>query len=129
MKKLIVHMGAHRCASSATQAFLRRNRATIAHHMCIMLRDDLTAEKHGIAMNRFHRYRWWHPARRREVAATMRAIKALPEDTILVSEENLMGIMPGHQGQGFYPGFDGFCAALSRLSRVADVHPRLVVRR
>lgn len=129
MKKLIVHMGAHRCASSATQAFLRRNRADIEPHMCLMLRDDLAAGKHGIAMNRLYDYRAWHLARRAEVAATRKAIAAVSQDSILVSEENLMGLMPGHLGAGFYPGFERFCAALGRLAGVAEIHPRLIVRR
>jgi hypothetical protein len=129
MKKLIVHMGAHRCASSATQAFLRRNSADILPHMCLMLRDDLTALKHGIAMTRFYDYRFWHLGRRAEVTATRKAIAAMPQDSILVSEENLMGLMPGHLGAGFYPGVERFCAALSKLAGVAEIHPRLVVRR
>ncbi len=129
MKKLIVHMGAHRCASSATQAFLRRNCPDFVQDVSIILRDDLTAGRHGLAMTRFHDYRPWHPARRRELAATRKAIGTISQDTILVSEENLMGIMPGHRGHGFYPGFGRLCAALARLRCVAEVHPRLVVRR
>ncbi|WP_417450877.1 hypothetical protein [Kordiimonas sp.] len=129
MKKLIIHMGAHRCASSATQAMLRRNRAEIEQQMCMILRDELKAEAYGVAMNRFYRYRWWHPARRAEVASTARAIRQVEQNTILVSEENLMGIMPGHQGYGFFPDFRYFTQALAMLDKVAEVHPRLIVRR
>ena len=130
MKKLIVHMGAHRCASSATQALLRRNRADIeASGVALLLRDELVAETHGVAMNRFYDYRFWHPLRRRDVAVTRRALAHIPQDTVLVSEENLMGIMPGHLRAGFYSGFGPFCQALAVLKRDVEVHPRLVVRR
>ncbi|WP_262690819.1 hypothetical protein [Kordiimonas aestuarii] len=129
MKKLIVHMGAHRCASSATQALLRRNCAEIERKVCLVLRDDLRAEAHGIAMNRFHAYRWWSPVRRAEVSRTIRAVEQVEQNTILVSEENLMGVMPGHRGQGFFPGFRHLTRALARLDPVAEVHPRLIVRR
>ena len=129
MKKLIVHMGAHRCASSATQAFLRRNCAENVRDVRIVLRDDLLSRTDGFAMTRFYRNRPWHPAYWQDMASTRAAIKACPQDVIVISEENLMGLMPGHEGAGFYPGFANLCRALAKLESVAEVHPRLVVRR
>ncbi|WP_020401391.1 hypothetical protein [Kordiimonas gwangyangensis] len=129
MKKLIVHMGAHRCASSATQAFLRRNCAENVRDVRIVLRSDLLARTDGFAMTGFYRNRPWHPAYWRDMASTRAAIKACPQDMIVVSEENLMGLMPGHEGAGFYPGFANLCRALAKLRSVAEVLPRLVVRR
>ncbi|WP_417462493.1 hypothetical protein [Kordiimonas sp.] len=130
MKKLIVHMGAHRCASSATQALLRRNRGEIeAHNVALYLREDLASEVQKMAVNRLYEYRFWKPSSQMAVARISATLATLPADTILISEENLMGIMPGHLGHGFYEKFDQFCRALSRLKKAAEVHPRLIVRR
>lgn len=130
MKKLIIHMGAHRCASSATQALLRRNRGEIeAQGVALFLREDLAENAQKLAVNRLYEYRFWKPSSQMAVARTSATLATLDAHTVLISEENLMGIMPGHLGHGFYEKFDGFCRALSRLQKTVEVHPRLIVRR
>jgi len=123
-------MGAHRCASSATQALLRRNRGGIeAQGVALFLREDLAENAQKMAVNRLYEYRFWKPGSQLAVARTSATLATLSAKTILISEENLMGIMPGHLGHGFYGKFAGFCQALSKLSKTVEVHPRLIVRR
>ncbi len=132
MKKLVIHMGAHRCGSTAIQSMLRRERATLADNgVRVHLRADM-AER-GMDFRRLHRYRsvnpLWH-AKLQDIASRLAAVT---EDTLLASEENLMGTMPAVRGNGFYPHFDRLVRGLAKLDattgKIIQIAPRLVVRR
>ncbi|MCJ9430714.1 hypothetical protein [Kordiimonas marina] len=130
MKKLTVHMGAHRCASSAIQALLRKKRADLAAGgVALFLREDMEAPDAAVDLRGLYRGGRWPFGRKGGLAKIADAIEALPENHVLVSEENLTGTMPGLYDDAFYPGFATFAGALAALGDRVDMAARMVVRR
>lgn len=132
MKKLVLHLGAHRCGSTAIQTLLRReNDALKQASIGVFLRADMTAG--GFDLRRLHRYRHANPLWRSKLKKTARSIEAMPEQTLIVSEENIMGTMPGVRGNQFYPYFSNLVQSLAKLAELTKepmtIAPRLVVRR
>lgn len=126
MVKIIVHMGLHRTATTTLQINLRQMRGSV-ENTSLVLREDMV--RHGaLDMRRWHRAGFWHHARSAEKRFFKAALK-LGTDTVIVSEENLVGTMPGVVPGDFYSRFSVFVEKLVSLSRYADVYPRLVVRR
>ncbi|TNE62378.1 MAG: hypothetical protein EP335_12350 [Alphaproteobacteria bacterium] len=130
MKQLIVHMGAHRCASSAVQALLRRNRATLeAAGVALFLRADMEEADARVDARGLFRASWRNPTALWRAHRFRQAVMALPHDRIVISEENLIGTMPGQYDGLFYPGFSRFLNALVPLGAQLDLVPRMIVRR
>jgi hypothetical protein len=57
------------------------------------------------------------------------ALRRLPGHTLVVSEENMLGLMPGHSGDGFYAAHARGLKSIALFSRVFDTSVRWVVRR
>ncbi len=130
MKKVIVHAGFHRCASTAIQSLLLRRRAEIeATGTRLLLRDDLMTGFFGQSVRLLYRHRQYLPQAQVRLARARTGLKASRADTILISEENLVGMMPGLFSHRFYPSLAHFIRALALLSRSVEIHPRFVVRR
>lgn len=130
MKKVIVHAGLHRCASTAIQSLLERRRTDIeAAGTRLLLRDDLMTVFFGQSIRLLYRYRRYLPQAQVRLARARAGLKAARADTTLISEENLIGMMPGLFSHRFYPNLPYFIRALALLSRSVDIHPRFVVRR
>ncbi len=132
MKKLVLHLGAHRCGSTAVQTLLRRESKALADAgVRVFLRNDMVAGK--LDLRRLHRFRALNPLWRSKLKKTAAFIEATPERILIASEENLMGTMPAVRGHGFYPHFDKLGRSLVCLSDLmrgtVSIEPRLVVRR
>lgn len=132
MKRLILHLGAHRCGSTALQSLLARERKAIAEAgAAVILRAD--TEAGGLNLRRLHRYRAQNPFWRLKLRRAVGVARRLPQNTVIISDENLMGTMPMVRGSGFYPYFDHLVAGIGRLAILlgdeALIEPRLVVRR
>jgi len=123
LKRLVVHLGAHRAGSSTIQGILVRRQAALADvGVVAWTRRDLAG----------------HPARRQILALPRSIARGLvaavpiaraPGRLVIVSEENLLGRMPGHRGAGFYDGYARALRALGALGRVFDLGLRWIVRR
>jgi len=132
MKKLVLHLGAHRCGSTAIQTLLRREHDVLeGAGVGVFLRADMIAG--GFDLRRLHRYRRANPLWCSKLAKTARAIEAMPQQTLIVSEENIMGTMPGVRSNRFYPHFSNLVQSLVKLSELGEepllIAPRVVVRR
>jgi hypothetical protein len=116
-------LGAHRAGSSTIQGILVRHRERLlAAGVTAWTRKDLVAS----------------PTRRQLLALPRAAARGLvaawpisraPTDSVVVSEENLLGKMPGHRGAGFYREHVRAIRGLGALGRVFDLGLRFVVRR
>lgn len=132
LKKLIIHMGAHRCGSTAIQSLLRREQQQLQEAgIRVHLRADMVAG--GFDLRRLHRFQLWNPFWQAKLKQTAASLEAMPHKVLLASEENLMGTMPAVRGSGFYPHFDRLVRSLVRLASITNnnlqIAPRLVVRR
>jgi hypothetical protein len=98
LKRAIFHLGIHRAGSTAIQRFLTFRRAELLEHATeAWTRTNLNAH----AARR--RLMLLPEARARPLGA-MFALTACSADTLVISEENLLGTMPGLDGAAFYPG-------------------------
>jgi len=132
MKKLVLHLGAHRCGSTAIQSLLRREQTGLAGEgIAVFLRADMVAG--GFDLRRLHRYRSLSPLWRSKLTQTARALEAMQQQTLVVSEENIMGTMPAVRSNRFYPHFSSLVQSLVKLAALMreplTIAPRLVVRR
>lgn len=132
MKKLVLHLGVHRCGSTAVQSLLRReHEALMQADVGVFLRTDMVAG--GFDLRRLHRYRRANPLWRAKLKKTAQSIEGMPQQTIVVSEENIMGTMPGVRSNQFYPHFPNLVQSLVKLTQLTRdplmIAPRVVVRR
>ncbi len=132
MKKLVLHLGAHRCGSTAIQSLLRREQTALAGEgIGVFLRADMVDG--GFDLRRLHRYRRLNPVWRSKLTRTARSIEKMQQQTLLVSEENIMGTMPAVRSSRFYPHFSNLVQSLVKLAALMreplTIAPRLVVRR
>lgn len=132
MKKLIIHMGAHRCGSTAVQSMLRREQAQLRENgIKVLLRADMVAG--GLDLRRLHKYHSVNPIWKSKLNRTVSALDETDAHTLLASEENLMGTMPAVRSKGFYPHFGRLARGLAKVSTMvegkATIEPRLVIRR
>jgi len=130
MKKVIIHAGLHRCASTAVQSLLRRNREAIeATGTRLLLREDMMSGFFGLSLRLLYRHRQYLPQAQARLLRARTGLRATRADTVLISEENLIGMMPGLFSHRFYPHLPHFISALALLSRTVEIHPRFIVRR
>ncbi len=132
MKKLVLHLGAHRCGSTAIQSLLRREHNALGGEgIGVFLRADMAAG--GFDLRRLHRFRRANPVWRAKLQKTARALEAMQQQTVLVSEENIMGTMPAVRSNRFYPHFSNLVQSLVKLAELSreplTIAPRLVVCR
>lgn len=132
LKKLILHLGAHRCGSTAIQSLLGREREALgARQVRVFLRSDMVGG--SLDLRRLHRYRAYNPLWRGKLSRAVSAIDAMEENIVIVSDENLMGTMPFVRGKAFYPHFSTLMQGVEALARLSagrfTLSPRLVIRR
>ncbi|WP_068304417.1 hypothetical protein [Kordiimonas lacus] len=129
-QQIIIHAGFHRCASTAVQDMLRARRTAIeATGTALLLREDLQGWLTGRQLRLLYRHQddsLVSSLRLKLVASMLQRIRA---DRIVISEELLLGLMPGVRDPGFYPHFGNFMRAMKRLAKSFDVDLRLVARR
>jgi len=128
MKKLTLHLGMHRCASTTVQNLLRANRCLLAERgVGVVLRADMEA-KPALDMRRWHRRSGFDPRAKGAMLRFADAVDAVPETHVIISEENLVGTMPGALDRRFYPHFERFLARLTPLRERFDLQLRVVAR-
>lgn len=132
MKKIVIHMGAHRCGSTAIQSMLRREREKLAQlGIGVSLREDMI--KGGIDLRRLHRHQSFNPIWQIKLRKAADALLSMPHEILIMSEENVMGTMPSVRSNSFYPHFHRFMRGLEQLHSLTrgqvKIAPRLVVRR
>jgi hypothetical protein len=129
-QQIIIHAGFHRCASTAVQDMLRARRAAIeATGTALLLREDLEGWLTGRQLRLLYRHQddsLVSSLRLKLVASMLKRIRA---DRIVISEELLLGLMPGVRDTGFYPHFGNFLSAVKALSRSFDIELRFIARR
>ncbi|NVJ98059.1 MAG: hypothetical protein HWE25_07900 [Alphaproteobacteria bacterium] len=129
-KTVIIHAGFHRCASTATQDLIRQQRAAIeTTGTTIMLREDLAGWLSGRQLRLLYRYRPEGLTSRLRLWLVKRMLRKTRANRVLISEELLLGLMPGVRERGFYPNFGNFLSAMHALSDEFDIQLRFIVRR
>jgi hypothetical protein len=129
MKKLTLHLGMHRCASTTTQNMLKSNRDLLAGRgVGVVLRPDMETNS-SIDIRRWHRQsavdiRSWG-----SMARFADALDRMEHDHLIISEENLVGPMPAVLSRNFYPHIEQFLKRVAGLKDRFDLQLRFVVRR
>lgn len=132
MKKIILHLGAHRCGSTAIQTMLSRQRAALLNNgVSVCLREDMMRGEYDL--RRLHRYKSLNPFSAMKLRQLAAQIDKQPNDTLVMSDENIMGTMPGVLDNRFYPFFpllvNGMVKLQNQLGNDYSLCPRLLVRR
>jgi len=129
MKKLTLHLGMHRCASTTMQNLLRANRQLLAERgIGVVLRADMEADN-KLDMRAWHRRKALDMRARRAPQRLIAAVDAMPFDHVIISEESLLSTMPAVRQRSFYPFAEKFFASLQPLANHFDLRFRFVVRR
>jgi hypothetical protein len=95
----------------------------------LLLREDLTEGALGASLRLLYRHRNYAPVSHVRLSRARRGLAAMRAERVVISEENLVGMMPGLFSHRFYPNLPHFIRALAFLNRTLDIHPRFVVRR
>ena len=99
--------------------------------VAVVLRSDM--ERGVMDMRRLHRFNRYNPVSMIKVRQLSSQIKRSADRTIVISEENIMGTMPGVLSPDFYPYFprlvEGMTALAGKITPEWSLCPRLVVRR
>jgi hypothetical protein len=123
VKRVVFHVGVHRAGSSTIQGILERRREELARRgTAALVREDLTRGRLIGRLLAMHR------GALNGIPAVW-PIRRLPGSGVVVSEENLLGTMPGHRSDGLYPGHARAIRGLRLLGRAFDVRVRWIVRR
>ena len=130
MGTLIIHIGMHRCASTAIQSLLAAHRSVLAEAGGqLLLRADIKDNKRLSYLPRLRYHsalKPWCWGRLGRVAAKLDSGGGAGGD-IVISAENLPGTMPGAGQYDFYPHIEGFFGGARRLADRLDKKLRLVM--
>ena len=114
-KHVIFHVGAHRCGSSTTQGILDSLRDHLASYdVAVLLRRDLINE------SKLRRLRLLHRQPFGALPAAM-ALRKISNERALISDENILGLMPGISGLRPYHGYKRAVLGLAILSKFVEV--------
>ena len=129
MKKLTLHLGMHRCASTTMQNLLRVNRPGLAERgIGVVLRAGMKTDKR-VDMRAWHRRAKANPRSWGAAGGFITAIEQMPYGHVIVSEESLLSTMPAVRARSFYPHMEKFLGRLQVLKTHFDLRLRFVVRR
>lgn len=128
MKKLTLHLGLHRCASTLVQNMLRANRQVLAEEgIAVLLRSEMESDP-TIDMRRWHRRGPRDPRMWGKVQSFADQLSRQDADHIVVSEENLIGLMPGREDWALYPLLPNLLHHIKALSSRFDLQLRFLLR-
>ena len=123
MQRIIIHLGAHRCGSTTIQRALKSNRARLAADgIAVFTRRELVDDPLLERLLRLHR-------RPLEACPVAFALCRMPERTVVLSDENILGLMPGIDGSAPYHRSGRALTGIGLLARLFDCSLRWVVRR
>jgi|GEM_PF-1713659 len=127
---IIIHAGFHRCASTAVQDLLRARRPVIeASGTALLLREDLEGWLAGRQLRLLYRHKAGSLPSAVRFALAKSMLRRTGAARVLISEENLIGMMPGVAETRFYPHFRAFLKAVKLLSQDFDISLRFITRR
>ena len=99
VQRIIIHLGAHRCGSTTIQRALKSNRERLAKDsVAVLTRREIVDDARLARLMRLHR----QPLGALPVAF---ALSRMPERTVVLSEENILGLMPGLDGTAALSSF------------------------
>jgi len=126
MTFLTLHIGAHRCASTAIQHLLKANKDSLTQQgISLLYRSQLDQPGPIRALPRLYAKRWFDPFARARLSRLGREL--LDIGNAIISEENLCGMMPGQSDYTFYTGKRRLFKAISVLKRDDRLQFRLVL--
>lgn len=124
-RRIIIHLGFPKTGSTTIQGMLAANRDNIGKKIYVSPQDELTyfVRKFALRYQRNRHFFCWkirHDAALREM---VRKIDAMASDTLIISDENMIGIEPGKifdppEKTNYLPWLKHLDAALSNY----DVH-------
>ncbi|MEP4196562.1 MAG: hypothetical protein ABJL99_13115 [Aliishimia sp.] len=118
MPKLIVHAGFHKTGTTSVQKMLRKNRKTLRPYANIILRPGMLPLCEAARAWSINRQEWDLGLFKYEAA--MLAEKFDPNETIILSSEDLSGHMPGRQGLRRYDATPRLMSAIDLAFREAQ---------
>lgn len=131
-RRIIIHLGFPKTGSTTIQGMLAANLDRLGPGICASPKDDLTYKlrKHALKYRRSGHFFYWklrHDAALREM---VRKIDAMVFETLIISDENMIGIEPGKifdppEKTNYLPWLKHLDAALSNY----DVHYVIYTRK
>lgn len=128
MPPVLLHAGFHKTGTSTVQAALRLNAALLAPHLRVLLRDDLGALpvktrhcSHSLSETQLR-------VVRRKAWLLFDTLDPGDPRPVLISAEELCGVLPGRHGVTDYAAAPGMLAAICagiRLSWGTEARPRV----
>lgn len=120
-RRIVIHAGFHKTATSTTQQVLRQNRAALKPYMRSLLKWGMRDLLHAA-----RGYSTWGDALTlakfgRRFRALLQAQADMPRRTLCLSAEELSGHMPGREGIPDYGAAPVLAAEMARIA--AEVHP------
>jgi hypothetical protein len=122
-QRIIIHLGAHRCGSTMVQYVLNLNRRWLAEKsVAVLTRRDIV-NSYGLGALA-HLYK--SPL---GVIPAGIALRRITFPTVVLSEENILGRMPGLDGRAPYNRSGVALVAIALLARFFDCSLRWIIRR
>ena len=122
-QRIVIHLGAHRCGSTTVQQTLQLNREWLAEKgVSVLTRRELTGAPSLAPLIHLHE-------RPLGVLPIGFGLYHITHPTVVVSEENILGRMPGLEGRVPYCRYGRALAAIALLARFFDCSLRWIIRR
>ncbi len=124
---IVIHIGAHRCGSTALQSALRMARDTEAvPNGDIVIKTEIDRHPQLRALRRLSTAHRFDLKYQRQLHALGRWLQA-QRGPLIISDENLLGPMTGIQGSRHYPNLTKVFRGLARLTPALGKRLRIVV--
>lgn len=122
-QRIVIHLGAHRCGSTTVQRTLQLNRQWLAGKgVAVLTRNELTRAASLAPLIHLHE-------RPLGVVPVAYSLYRISHPTAIISEENILGRMPGLEGGVPYGRSGRALAGIALLARFFDCSLRWIIRR
>ncbi len=126
MSQIIIHIGAHRCASTAIQLLLKANRKPLKKAgYDLWFRGPKKHDADFRTLNALYQYNSLNPFMARRVSGLAKRLSA--EGKLIISEENILGRMVGVKDHSLYAGSANLFKRFATVRKKMKADLRLVM--
>lgn len=126
MNKITIHIGAHRCASTAIQNLLIENRRSLKNQgVDLLLRGNIGKKEHTQVLTLLKKFSFYNLRIKWLLRRFAKAFTGA--DHLVISEENILGTMAGVKENNLYPNSANVFKGLKYLRDIMGADMRLVL--